>query len=272
MTLPVIGAALGVSELAQFRDWLFDKDRDLEIQSFSRPDLLVSGDWQPLVDETKRQLDGFKGRYGIHGPFWGLNFANPDPDIRALVKRRMLQGMEVCEAIGATHMVIHSPFSTWDHHNLATYPGGLERVTGWVHECLDDIVTRAEETGVTLVMENIEDIDPEARKTLVKTFGSAALKLSIDTGHAHYAHGSTGAQPVDFFVRSAGEMLAHVHLQDACGYADRHWAIGEGTIRWHEVFRALAEIDAAPRLILELRDKAGILPSMAWLEREGLGQ
>ena len=63
-----------------------------------------------------------------------------------------------------------------------------------------------------------------------------------------------------------------MHLQDADGYADRHWQIGRGSIRWHEVFKALGELEARPRLILELRDKAGILPSMEWLEREGLGQ
>ena len=272
MTLPVIGAALLVPELATWRDWLFEKDRDLEIQSFCDPRLLASGDWQPLVDETRRQLDGFGGRYGIHGPFWGLNFASPDPEIRAIVTRRMAQGLEICEAIGGSHMVIHSPFTTWDHHNLSTYPGGLETVTGWVHECLDAAVTRAENAGITLVMENIEDIDPEARKTLAASFTSDALKLSVDTGHAHYAATSTGAQPVDYFIRSAGAMLGHVHLQDACGYADRHWSIGEGTIRWHEVFRAIAATGAAPRLILELRNRADIPASMAWLESHGLGQ
>ena len=34
MTLPVIGAALGVGDLPAYRDWLFEKDRDLELQSF----------------------------------------------------------------------------------------------------------------------------------------------------------------------------------------------------------------------------------------------
>jgi len=104
--------------------------------------------------------------------------------------------------------------------------------------------------------------------------GAAAygLKLSIDTGHAQYAHGRTGAPPVDYFVTAAGDMLDHIHLQDAEGYADRHWALGEGTIRWTAVFRAIAALNVKPRLILELRDKAGIGPSMDYLERMGLGQ
>jgi sugar phosphate isomerase/epimerase len=77
---------------------------------------------------------------------------------------------------------------------------------------------------------------------------------------------------VDYFVTAAGAMLDHVHLQDADGYSDRHWAIGEGTILWTSVFRAIAGLSVKPRLILELRDKAGIKASMDYLTRMGLGQ
>ena len=98
------------------------------------------------------------------------------------------------------------------------------------------------------------------------------MAVSIDTGHAHYAHGSTGAPPVDYYVRRAGNRVEHIHLQDADGHADRHWTIGEGTICWPAVFRALGEFCANPRLILELRDKAGILPSVEYLSRLGLAR
>ena len=106
----------------------------------------------------------------------------------------------------------------------------------------------------------------------MESFNSSAVRLSIDTGHAHYAHGTNGAPPVDYYVRAAAGLLDHIHLQDADGYADRHWAIGEGTIRWHAVFRALAKLEEKPRLIMELRDKAGIPASIGYLTREGLGQ
>ncbi|WP_066702803.1 sugar phosphate isomerase/epimerase family protein [Celeribacter ethanolicus] len=272
MTLPVIGAALNVEHLPGFRDWLFEKDRDLEIQSFIWPEMLIKGDWHDLVAEARRHLDGYKGRLGIHGPFWGLSFTNPDPDIRAVVRTRMMQGLEIAEALGARFMVIHSPYTTWDWHNLDMHPGARQRGIAMAQELLVDVVKRAENIGLTLMLENIEDIEPEDRKLLAQSFDSEAIRLSVDTGHAHYAHGATGARPVDHFIRSAGDMLGHVHLQDADGFADRHWPIGEGTIRWHEVFRALAEQATEPRLILELRDPVGIERSMDWLSREGLGQ
>lgn len=269
--LPVIGAALTVPELATYRDWVLEKHRDLELQSFHTAEVL-NGDWGPVADEARRLLDGYQGRLGIHGPFWGFTINSMDPDVRAVVQKRMTQGLDVCEAVGATQMVIHSPFTTWDYNNLDMMEGQRDRLFTNTHLTLDPIVARADSQGVTLVMENIEDIDPLDRKRLCESFGSSALKLSIDTGHAQYAHRSTGAPPVDYFVRLAGEMLDHIHLQDACGHADRHWGLGEGNILWTSVFRAIGALPVKPRLLLELRDKAHIPSSMAYLAERGLGQ
>ncbi len=271
MTSPVIGAALTNAELAEYQDWILEKDRDVELQSFVDASVLDS-DWTPLAAEVKRLLAGHKGRVGIHGPFWGFTIDSQDPLVRAVVQKRLDQGLDVCAAVNGSHMVIHSPFTTWDYNNLDGYPGARDALFTRVHDLLSPIVARAETLGVTLVMENIEDIVPADRKALCESFGSAALQLSIDTGHAHYAHGSNGAPPVDYYVKSAGEMLAHVHLQDADGYADRHWQIGNGSILWPSVFKALAALSVKPRLILELADKAGIPASMAYLEAKGLGQ
>ena len=59
---------------------------------------------------------------------------------------------------------------------------------------------------------------------------------------------------------------------NADGFADRHWQIGHGTILWPSVFAAIAQTGASPRLILELRDKAGVLPSAAYLKSLGIAE
>jgi sugar phosphate isomerase/epimerase len=268
-TLPVLGAAMPLDALEVHINWILDGQRDLELQDFITADVL-NGDWMPLVQRASKLLDGYTGRLGIHGPFWGLSLANPDPDMRALVTRRMEQGLTVCEALGASQMVIHSPYSTWMYNNLDDTKNARRKVVDLVHETLDPVISRAEAAGVTMVLENIEDKDPDARCELARSFDSAAVKVSIDTGHAHYAHGTTGAPPVDYYVHRAGDLLEHIHLQDADGYADRHWAIGKGTINWSAVFAALAQVNSKPRLIMELRDKSGILPSADYLRGLGL--
>ncbi|MEM6609275.1 MAG: sugar phosphate isomerase/epimerase family protein [Pseudomonadota bacterium] len=270
-----IGAALNVADLPTFRDWLIEGERDLEIQDFYAPEVLL-GDWRALVAEARRHLDGFEGRLGIHGPFYDLPLDIKDPELAPLLSRRMVTAVEAAATLGATQMVVHSPYKTWDWYNfgnnprVGNVPSSNEETIDRVHQNLRDAVTRAEAEGITLVIENIEDIDPAWRRDLAASFGSDAVRLSIDTGHAHYAHSATGAPPVDYFVTDAGAMLSHVHLQDADGFADRHWPPGRGSVNWHAVFRAIAALPQSPHLVLELRYASDIPAAMDYLTREGL--
>jgi sugar phosphate isomerase/epimerase len=256
-SLPVLGVAVPLAGLRLHRDWILEKQRDLELQDFFFAEAL-NGDWRVLADLIKVELDGYKGRLGLHGPFWGFTIASRDPDVRAVVKKRMRQCLDVCAYLGATQMVIHSPYTTWDFNNLDDHVGARAEVIARAHETLKDAVKRAEDIGCVLVIENIEDKDAHARVELARSFESDNVRVSVDTGHANYAHGSTGGTPVDHYVHAAGDMLHHVHLQDTDGYADRHWAPGEGDIPWVAVFRALSRLASHPRLILELRRKEDV--------------
>ena len=271
MSVPVIGAAMTLDELRVHQNIMREKPRDLELQDFVTAEVL-NGDWQTRVATAQSLLKGYEGRVGIHGPFWTLPLDSVDPEVRAVVNKRMHQGLNVCEALSATHMVIHSPFRIWDHYHLDESNGARMALFERVHATMDDVITRAENIGCTLVLENIEDVDPSARVALVKSFDSPAFALSIDTGHALFAHGTQGAAPVDYYVRAAGDLLHHVHLQDADGYADRHWALGEGSLNWPALFAALGRLNSTPRLIVEIKDKSKIPASIAYLQRLGLGQ
>ncbi len=267
--LPIVGAAMNSQSLAAYRGWIIEQQRDLEIQNFMDASTL-DGDWRSIAEDIKRQLDGYRGRLGIHGPFWGFTIDSQDPLIRAVVTRRFLQALEACEAIGATQMVIHSPFTTWDYNNLDLNRGSRDAVIERVHATLKDVVARAENIGCELVIENIEDKDPMARVQLAKTFNSVAVRVSLDIGHAHYAHVSTGAPPVDYYVGAAHEVLTHVHIHDNDGYADRHWIPGDGTVRWAAVFRALGALSVRPRLLIEVKDRTRIRQAAGQLEALGL--
>lgn len=254
--LPLLGAALNRRTLPLHRQWLLDHQRDLEIQDFIEHTLL-DGDAAAIADEIAGLLDGYRGRLGLHGPFWGFRISTEDPLVRAVVQKRFLQALTVAERLGATQMVIHSPFTTWDFNNLDAFPGAEAKLVDRVAECLAPVIVRARDIGCELVIENIEDKDPSSRVRLAEALGEP-VRVSLDTGHAHYAHVSTGAPPVDVFVHKAGPALAHVHLQDMDGYADRHWHPGEGSVNWPAVFRALSALPQSPRLILEVKDQPNL--------------
>ncbi len=271
--LPVIGAALPIESVEHLRDWLFDKDRDLELQDFVRPQVLES-DWQEIVARYEKLLDGYQGRVGIHGLFFGLDMSVADPEVQAIVQKRYLQGLGVCEALGATQMVVHSPFTLWHHGNFDNGGWLKDHLFECCHTVLAPVVKRAENIGCELVIENIQDVDPYERVRLAESFDSNLVRVSIDTGHAQWAHKATGAPPVDYFLKAAGKHLAHVHLQDADGFADRHWLPGSGTILWPAFFEALRDHADKPRLVVEVLGKyhADIPACVARFEAEGLAQ
>lgn len=267
-----IGAALKIDDVATHRDWLFADNRDLEIQDFVFPDPLR--DWKDTVARAKAAIDGFEGRLGIHGPFIGLDIGCGDPDVAQAIGQKYASGIEAAAALGAQQMVIHSPFNNWHAYNQFNFvKPGFDTLTAQVAADVEKVLGPAlklgETHGVQMVVENIMDINPAMRREMIDVIGSPALAVSIDTGHAQISQRASDAPPVDIFVRDAGNMLKHVHIQDTDGYADRHWAPGEGAIEWTEVFRALGELDSAPHLVLELKRHTDVPQGFAYLQ--GLG-
>lgn len=63
------------------------------------------------MDRAKAALDGFESRFGIHRPIIGLNNDNGDPEVREVISRRYIAGIEATSALGARQMVIHQPFN-----------------------------------------------------------------------------------------------------------------------------------------------------------------
>lgn len=268
---PLIGAAITTADLAAHREWLLDGGRDLELQDPISPEVL-DGDWRAVARGARELLAGHGGRLGVHGPFLGLDLAAYDPLAREVVGRRLRQGLAFAEELGATHMVVHSPFQSFGHGAHTHRPAARRRhAIEAARAVLEPLLPAAEAIGCALVVENIADGSPEPLLDLVRSIGSPLVRASLDTGHAAIMQAVGGPAP-DQWVREAGELLAHVHLQDTDGLLDRHWPPGDGAVSWRAVFAALAELGGGPRLLLELEDAADIPRGAAYLVGRGLAR
>lgn len=259
-----MGAALMFEELEPHLNWLREGKRDLEIQDFHEVALL-DGDWQATAEKIKAALEGFEGRMGVHGPFWGMDIANPDPLLRKATSQRLLQGLDAAEYVGATHMVIHSPVEPWMHRHIMHDSNLRQQVITMMRETLAPALEKAESIGCCLVMENIRDLEPRLQVELIRAMNSDAIRMSIDIGHAFIMQRQNGAPTPDRFVAEAGELLEHVHIQDSDGFLDRHWLAGQGDINFEALFEELAKLEHMPRLIIEVRQKDKIQENAAWL-------
>ncbi len=269
--LPLVGAAMPASKLAEYRDWLIADQRDLEIQDPAWPNIF-DGDWQPIAHNVKAQLDGYSGRMGVHGPFWGIPLAAMDSKVRAAVQERLMQALDFCAEIGGSHMVIHSPFDFLGTPFAPLADNGVFSLLSVIQDTLGPAVEQASKIGCTLVIETIYDRDPLVWLELVESFSSDHVRASVDVGHVFINH-QLGAPPPDYWIRYAGSLLGHVHLQDSDGYADRHWVPGDGLINFKAIFAALGKIEARPRLIIEVVDSGNSIAQAAqWFAANGLAR
>lgn len=269
---PVVGAAMPIALLPTYRDWLLEGQRDLEIQDVAiRPELL-DGDWSGLVRQARATLDGYTGRLGIHGPYDGLTLLSRDPRARALMTDRLRQAIEFGAALGASHLVCHSPFIFFGGpflpHSAAFEQADQIKL---IQAVIEPVLPLAQQAHITLMIEDIQDKNPAPLLAVIRSFNSEHVRLSIDTGHAYITHLAGGPTP-DGWVRAAGELLGHVHLQDSDGQFDRHWAPGDGAINWYALFDALASLAHQPRLIIELRNRDHIGRGAAWLAAHDLAR
>ena len=152
-----IGACLRTHDIATHRDWLFAAPRDIELQDLIPPGAL-DGDVDTLASAAARALDGHSGRLGIHGPFYGLPILCEEIAVRAVVTDRYLKAVAGAERLGATQMVLHSPFNRWYHQHVTVDPEYRDKAFGAVEATLAPVVSRARDAGVELVLENIEDV------------------------------------------------------------------------------------------------------------------
>jgi sugar phosphate isomerase/epimerase len=258
------------SRLPELNTWIIESQRDLEIQDFFSPSVL-DGDWRSVAEQVRPLLDGYTGRLGIHGPDPGPGtLASWDPAVSAVMTDRLKRSMEACAVMGATHMVVHSPFIFLGTHYLPNTPTmGHESYFERTRDTLAEVLPLAEAAGCTIVIENIWDPHPGLLVGLVQSLASPWVRMSIDIGHAYLAHGR-GAMPPDMWVQHAGDLLGHVHLQDTDFYADRHWLPGQGQVRWAPVFEALGQLSQQPRLILEV--KGDPRDGLRWLAEQSLAR
>lgn len=249
MTPPLLGVALTIADYPVLRDWIAADRRPVEIQDFCALDAIRDVS-DGLIDAWRAVRGQLTGPVGLHGPFIGLDIANPDREIRAITQARLLEGLRIAQLLGADQMVVHSPYRNWHHLNRASYPGLMPALAEASAECLAPVLTRAAETGCRIVIENVDDPLPDLRSALIAQIAHPMLSLSLDTGHAQLAHCLYGGPPVTRWIEDGAAGLAHVHLQDNDGRADHHWHPLEGCIPWPDVMAALAPL-ADARLILE---------------------
>ena len=112
-----------------------------------------------------------------------------------------------------------------------------------VFAAFDEIVPLAEQTGVTLAVENVWGMlahDFFTAQYLVNRYDSPALGVNFDPSHDQLA----GNADMEFLLRGWGkDRVKHIHMKDAAGSQERGHVLfpplGEGLVDWTGFRRGL---------------------------------
>ena len=222
---------------------------------------------QPQTFDAQR-ISGVRSLMDAHGvdgvvhTASSVNAAEIVPGVRAAVEDYLHDYVRLTRALGCDTVIVHAGFSF--ELDLDARLDGLRQV-------LESCLRVAEPLGVTLALENMNVLPPEAEirylgcsvdevAAILDRIDSPALTSCLDIGHAHLMPGGTAA----FIDRFAGR-IGHAQLTDNHGVHDEHLAIGEGTLDTADVLARLAAAGYTGQVAVELSDRDAQDRSLAHL-------
>jgi sugar phosphate isomerase/epimerase len=188
-------------------------------------------------------IASYSQTFVLHAPFHGINIASLFESIRTASVQVTADCFATAAAIGAAGVVVHPGYFAWEQERKAA--------DRQFRESLKDLRHAAREHSVTFWFENMGNMNFFNLRTPEDLALIGRTGLALDTGHAHL----NGC--LDEFLKTP---FRHMHIHDNKGTADTHSAIGEGTIDFLPVKKALERTGATA--VLEMKDYQSVLKSL----------
>jgi sugar phosphate isomerase/epimerase len=221
----------------------------VELQSYGLEGVASPEVWDEKRERHREIARRFVGPRVVHGPFLGLVYFYRDHLLSAAVQERLDRTFDVVRELEPTTLVLHTNWKL-DHEAL-----GLNDV--WLAECARfwrGEIRRYEEIGVTVVLENLLEPDPDLMIACCDRVASERFKLCLDVGHVNVFSELPHAE----WIARMGERLHHVHLHDNDGGSDQHLPPGRGSVDFNSLFTALDRHVERVTVSLELEATAEV--------------
>jgi sugar phosphate isomerase/epimerase len=194
-------------------------------------------------------------RLTLHAPFQDLLPGALDELILATTRRRLHQAFRLLPVFKPVTIVCHlgydSKFYQW------TRKDWLERSAATWKE----FAALAATHGVTVMVENVYETDPDLFVELLALVNSANFRICLDVGHLQ----AFGGGDFEGWLNALWPHVGQLHLHDNRGDQDTHLALGQGTVPLEFVLLFLAGRDRRPLVTLEPHQEGSLGPSLKYL-------
>jgi sugar phosphate isomerase/epimerase len=181
----------------------------------------------------------------VNPSFLDINLVSTNPEIREVSERQLIANIELAADLGAVYVVV----IPGRLHALAPAPAEAARAV--LDRGLARLVTRADQLGITIALENSPygylgragDL-----AGVVDSWQTPRLRITYDVANALAIE-----DPAEG-VRQAGDRLALAHVSDTWRSKWAHTSAGRGEVDFAGFAKALAEIGFAGPTVYELVD------------------
>jgi len=203
------------------------RSNNLGIEVFANPETLDNPS-----EYHKFLAERIKGMVGVsmHGTIFDMAFASGDPLIVEVVKKRFIQCVQAAALHGINHLIFHSSYRA--------FYNGRGRIGEWYIKASIDFWKDFEHNipdGMTVLLENVEDDDPEVFAEIIHGIDSPKIACCFDAAHAHVY----SSWQLDDWIRILGGKIKHVHLSDNDGKSDLHLPLGQGNLPLASVIQGI---------------------------------
>ena len=206
-----------------------------------------------LKDETK----DFNNRITLHGMFSDVNIASQDCKLREMSVKRCYESFEIGKALKADTILFHSGNKGTKHY------GSIKTFKANFISFYKEFIKEFERNGITAVIENVFESEPEFCIELIEKVNSPNLKLALDAGHVNLYAPKTN---VCDWIKEYGKNLYHMHIHNNYQKNDDHSNLENGTLNYKEIFKTLNENNQNPTIVLEMFEESDIRKSIKYME------
>jgi sugar phosphate isomerase/epimerase len=192
--------------------------------------------------ESAEPLMSYSKKFSIHAPSRGTNIASLLEPIRQASVDVIAQCFRIAAEVNAG-VIVHPGYFAWAEERI--------KAEGQLRKSLSDLSYIGKEFSVQYLVENMGNWDYFFLKTPDELPLIGDTPFALDVGHAHQNH---------CLLEFLDVPARHYHLHDNNGKEDSHLPIGEGTIDFNPVIKAVQKNGIIP--VIEVATIEGVLKSI----------
>lgn len=194
----------------------------------------------------------------IHAPFTDLSPGSPDPQVRAVTRKRFEQTLRFISVLKPKTFVCHAGYDEKRYGYMRDlWIENSVQLWSWLGR-------RVRDEGSFLMLENVFEKGPEDMRDLLDNLEKNEVGFCLDTGH----HAAFGKGSLETWITSLETYIGQLHINDNKGKQDEHLAIGEGNIDFRSFFEQIKAVRREPPIItLEPHTEEDLWSSFEYLEK-----